>query len=46
MTGKGFIKCNYLKMNNDELKRYFPDKELEPKDRYSRLSGTCLFSKI
>lgn len=43
MIGKGFEQINYVKMDESEIKKYFPYARKEPKDLFSKFAGTSLF---
>jgi hypothetical protein len=43
MVGEGFIQINYIKMNETDVKKYFPEARIGPKDIFSRFAGTALF---
>jgi len=43
MIGEGFVQINYTKMNDKEIKKYFPDARKEPEDLFSKYAGTSLF---
>jgi hypothetical protein len=42
IVGEGFIQYNYVKMDEKDIKKYFP-KLKEPEDRFSRFAGTSVF---
>lgn len=43
MIGEGFEQINYIKMDEKDIKKYFPEARKEPKNRFSRFAGTALF---
>jgi hypothetical protein len=43
MVGEGFEYINYVKMNEKEIKKYFPEAKTQPEDLFSKFAGTALF---
>jgi hypothetical protein len=43
MVGEGFVQINYTKMNDKDIKKYFPSVKKEPEDLFSKYAGTSLF---
>jgi hypothetical protein len=43
MVGEGFEQINYIKMDEKDIKKYFPEARKEPKDIFSKFAGTSLF---
>jgi len=42
-VGENFVHISYTEMNEEDIKKYFPKRE-EPKDGFSKLVGSQLFS--
>lgn len=43
MTGEGFVQINYTRMDEKDIKKYFPDARKQPKDLFSKFAGSALF---
>lgn len=39
-VGENFVHINYTRMNEEDIKKYFPEAKKEPKDIFSKLVGS------